>query len=167
MSNTKPSPDSNQPDAPAHPQPAETHKAQGAHRKGESVKHPKPTKRGPGFWFTVAVLAIVGGVWLVNFVHRAVVFEETDDAYLAGHLHLISSRQAGSVTEVLVDENQAVKAGQVLARLDPLASQIAVDKSKAALHAAGPMRCAPRPLWTKLSPRSHRHALRWPWRKRR
>jgi membrane fusion protein (multidrug efflux system) len=37
---------------------------------------------------------------------------------------------------VLVDENQTVKAGQVLARLDSLAARIGVDKTKAALHAA-------------------------------
>jgi len=43
----------------------------------------------------------------------------TDNAYLAGHIHAISSRVAGTVTEVLVDENQTVSAGTVLARLDP------------------------------------------------
>jgi membrane fusion protein (multidrug efflux system) len=84
----------------------------------------------------MGAVVLVGGIWLVSFVHRAIVFEETDDAYIAGHIHMISSRLDGSVTEVLVDENQTVKMGQVLARLDPLASQIAVDKSKAALHAA-------------------------------
>ena len=136
MSNTKPPFEPSQPDPVVHAPAAETHRAQGGHKRVESAKHPKPQKRGPVFWTVVAAVALLGGAWLVNFVHRAVVYEETDDAYLAGHLHLISSRQAGSVTEVLVDENQTVKAGQVLARLDPLAPQIAVDKSKAALHAA-------------------------------
>ena len=101
-----------------------------------SPKHSPKKRRGPGFWLLVAVAAAGGGVWLVNFVHRAIVYEATDDAYVAGHLYMISSRLDGSVTEVLVDENQAVKAGQVLARLDPLASEIEVDRNKAALHAA-------------------------------
>jgi membrane fusion protein, multidrug efflux system len=99
-------------------------------------KHPQKKRRGPGFWLVVAIAVAGGGAWLVNFVHRAIVYEATDDAYVAGHLHMISSRLDGSVTEVLVDENQAVTAGQVLARLDPLASQIEVDRNKAALHAA-------------------------------
>ena len=97
---------------------------------------PAKKKRGPAFWAIMAVLVLGGGGWLVSFLHHAYLFTETDDAYLAGHVHLISSRLDGSVTEVLVDENQVVKQGQVLARLDPLASQIAVDKSKAALDSA-------------------------------
>ena len=93
-------------------------------------------KRGPAFWAFMAVVVIGGGAWLVSFLYHAYLFTGTDDAYLAGHVHLISSRLDGSVTEVLVDENQTVKQGDVLARLDPLASQIAVDKSKAALDSA-------------------------------
>jgi membrane fusion protein, multidrug efflux system len=97
---------------------------------------PAKKKRGPAFWALMGVVVLGGGLWLINFLHHAYLFTETDDAYLAGHVHLISSRLDGSVTEVLVDENQTVKEGDVLARLDPLASQIAVDKSKAALDSA-------------------------------
>jgi membrane fusion protein, multidrug efflux system len=42
----------------------------------------------------------------------------TDNAYVAAHIHQVSSRVAGTVSEVLVEENQVVEAGQVLARLD-------------------------------------------------
>jgi membrane fusion protein (multidrug efflux system) len=101
---------------------------------------PSPTpakkKRGPVFWAFMAVVVLGGGTWLVTFLHHAYLYTGTDDAYLSGHVHLISSRLDGSVNEVLVDENQSVKQGDVLARLDPLASQIAVDKSKAALDSA-------------------------------
>ena len=44
---------------------------------------------------------------------------KTDNAYLAAHIHSISPRVAGTVKEVLVEENQPVEAGSVLARLDP------------------------------------------------
>lgn len=43
---------------------------------------------------------------------------KTDNAYVAAHIHSVSSRIPGSVTEVLVEENQEVHAGAVLARLD-------------------------------------------------
>src|SRR5271170_6274816 len=85
-------------------------------------------KRGPVFWLFVTVLIVAGGAWLVNFTYRAMVFEETDDAYIDGHVHQVSSRVAGSVTEVLVKENEVVKAGQVLARIDPLEFEIALEK---------------------------------------
>ena len=43
---------------------------------------------------------------------------KTDNAYVATHIHQVSWRVAGTVSEVLVEENQLVTAGQVLARLD-------------------------------------------------
>ncbi len=43
---------------------------------------------------------------------------ETDDAYISGHLHLVSSRIAETVTHVFVDDNQDVKMGQELVELD-------------------------------------------------
>jgi membrane fusion protein (multidrug efflux system) len=52
---------------------------------------------------------------------------------VTGRIHQISARVAGTVQEVLVEDNQAVKAGDVLARLDPLGLDIALQKVKAAL----------------------------------
>lgn len=81
----------------------------------------------------VAVAIVAIGTWLANFIHRSITFEETDDAYINGHIYQVSSRIAGSVTEVLAKENEVVKLGQPLARIDPLASEIALQKAKAAL----------------------------------
>jgi len=93
-------------------------------------------KRGPLFRLAVILLAIVAALWVASFIHRMLVFEETEDAYIDGHIHQVSSRLAGSITDVLVDENQSVKAGQVLARIDPLEFNIAVQEAKAALAQA-------------------------------
>lgn len=93
-------------------------------------------KRGPLFRFVVVILAIAAALWAASFIHRMLVFEETEDAYIDGHIHQVSSRVAGSITEVLVDENQPVKAGQVLARIDPLEFKIAVQEANAALAQA-------------------------------
>jgi membrane fusion protein, multidrug efflux system len=43
----------------------------------------------------------------------------TDNAYVAAHAHTVSPRVAGTVQEVVVDENQTVQEGNLLARLDP------------------------------------------------
>ena len=45
-------------------------------------------------------------------------FESTDDAYLQAHIHTISSRIPGYVKTVAVLENQKVKKGDVLVKLD-------------------------------------------------
>src|SRR6202167_5530351 len=42
----------------------------------------------------------------------------TDDAYVQAHSVLISPKVSGYISEVPVDDNQAVHAGQTLARID-------------------------------------------------
>ena len=84
-------------------------------------------------------LVIVGGVLVAVFVGLLVYFhnrESTDDAQVDGHITPIASKVYGRVAEVLVDDNQAVKAGQVLVKVDPADYQAAVDQAKAALALA-------------------------------
>lgn len=62
--------------------------------------------------------------------------ESTDDAQVDGHLNPVSAKISGNVLEVLVNDNQAVKAGQVLVRIDPRDLQARVDQLRAALDLA-------------------------------
>jgi membrane fusion protein (multidrug efflux system) len=57
----------------------------------------------------------------------------TDDAYVMVHYASIAPRVSGQVATVSVDDNDAVKAGQLLATLDPHDSQTAVAIAVAAL----------------------------------
>ena len=57
--------------------------------------------------------------------------EDTDDAYVSGYTHQISSRITGTVQEVLVDDNWHVTAGQPLLKLDPRDYQVALQKDEA------------------------------------
>ena len=63
---------------------------------------------------TLACLAIFFGV---RYILWSSTHEETDVAYLEAHVHAVSSRVAGTVAQVLVDDNQHVTAGQTLALL--------------------------------------------------
>lgn len=78
----------------------------------------------------VVLLAVVG---LLIYYHNR---ESTDDAQVDGHITPVSSKIYGKVAEVLVDDNQAVKAGQVLVKIDPRDYQAALDQAKAALALA-------------------------------
>ena len=60
--------------------------------------------------------------------------EDTDDAYVTGYTHQISSRITGTVEEVLVDDNWHVTAGQPLLKLDPRDYQVAVERDRAQLR---------------------------------
>jgi membrane fusion protein (multidrug efflux system) len=62
---------------------------------------------------------IVAAIVVMFYVYDAFTHEETDDAYVTGHLHEVSARINGVVTEVLVDDNQKVNEGDVLVKLDP------------------------------------------------
>src|SRR6201998_2478434 len=59
--------------------------------------------------------------------------ESTDDAQVDGHITPIASKVYGRVAQVLIDDNESVRAGQVLVRIDPRDYQAAVDQAKAAL----------------------------------
>ncbi|MFO1513989.1 MAG: HlyD family secretion protein [Verrucomicrobiota bacterium] len=81
----------------------------------------------------VAVVLSVAGSWWWNYSHTWV---STNNAYVAGHIHTVSSRIAGNVAEVLVTDNQEVEAGQVLARLDVNDLKVQREKSEAVLAQA-------------------------------
>ncbi len=59
--------------------------------------------------------------------------ESTDDAQIDGEIHAISSRVSGHVVEVMVEDQQIVKAGQMLVQLDRKDYEVAVAKAKADL----------------------------------
>ena len=63
-------------------------------------------------------------------------YESTDDAQVDGHINAISARINGYVTEVPVDDEQVVKAGDVLARIDPKDFAVALANAEADLAAA-------------------------------
>ena len=83
----------------------------------------------------VAVLAIVvfGGIYLWKFLNT---YESTDDAQIDGHINAVSGRITGNVIEVLAEDEQVVKAGDVLVRIDPRDYEVAVAKAEADLHDA-------------------------------
>jgi membrane fusion protein (multidrug efflux system) len=61
----------------------------------------------------------------------------TDDAYVDVHSALISPKVSGYISEVPVNDNQPVKAGDVIARIDPRDYQTALDQARANVAAAG------------------------------
>src|SRR6059058_4858559 len=78
-----------------------------------------------------AVLAALTGLFF--YYHNR---ETTDDAQVDGHITPMASKVYGRVEQVLVDDNQAVKAGQVLVKIDPRDYQAALDQAKASLTLA-------------------------------
>ena len=78
----------------------------------------------------VAVL-LFAGLWFVNRN-----LENTDDAFIESNVVLISPRVGGFVTHVAVVDNQWVKAGDLLAEIDPRDYDIKVKEAEANLAAS-------------------------------
>jgi membrane fusion protein, multidrug efflux system len=57
--------------------------------------------------------------------------ESTDDAYVGGNVTAVSPHVAGFVAQILVEDNQHVRAGQLLIRLDGRDFQAALDHAQA------------------------------------
>lgn len=95
----------------------------------KGLKNPK-VRRALAIGGVVLVAALLG-VFL--YYHNR---ESTDDAQVDGHITPIASKIYGRVAEVLITDNQPVKAGQVLVRIDPRDYQASVDQAKAALSLA-------------------------------
>src|SRR3984893_11579403 len=59
-----------------------------------------------------------------------------DDAYVQAHSVLISPKVSGYISEVPVEDNQSVLAGEILARIDPRDYQTALDQARASVTGA-------------------------------
>ena len=78
------------------------------------------------------IVAAYGGyVWWQSCKHVA-----TDDAYVEGNIVVISAKVPGHVAEIHVDDNRAVKTGDLLLRIDPRDYAAKRDQARAAVAVA-------------------------------
>ncbi len=63
-------------------------------------------------------------------------YESTDDAQIDGHIDPLSSRINGTVIRVHAENNDRVKAGELLVEIDPRDFEVAVAQAKARLELA-------------------------------
>lgn len=80
----------------------------------------------------VPVIVVVGAVLFYLSGGR---YQSTDNAYVEAGIVNISANVPGRVIDIEVTENQHVKTGDVLFRLDPAPFQAAVDEAEAAVAA--------------------------------
>jgi membrane fusion protein, multidrug efflux system len=103
-----------------------------ANQKGDANQKSTP-RSGPPRRFLVigAVIAVLGLFFVVRYWMYASTHEDTDDAYVTGYTHQISSRVTGTVEQVFIDDNWHVTAGQPLLKLDPRDYEVALTQARA------------------------------------
>ena len=94
---------------------------------------PKKRRRVIALVAGIGLLAALGAAGAVTWLGGSV---STDDAQVDGHLVTIAPKVGGHIVKVLVDDNQHVNAGDVLALIDDRDFQARVDQARAALAQA-------------------------------
>ncbi|MGF6574793.1 membrane fusion protein, multidrug efflux system [Paraburkholderia fungorum] len=84
----------------------------------------------------VGVVALIaGGLWLARWWTVGRFIESTDDAYLQADSVTVAPKVSGYITDVYVADNQVVKPGDPLVRLDTRQYQVALDQAHATIDA--------------------------------
>ena len=94
----------------------------------------RPPKRRPIWPWIAAGAVVLGFVALVLFIIYApspAVW--TDDAYVTAHYATVAPRVSGQIATVEADDNQTVRAGQLLATIDDRDFRVALATAEAAL----------------------------------
>ncbi|KVS60331.1 hemolysin secretion protein D [Burkholderia cepacia] len=83
-----------------------------------------------------AVVLVAALAWIAYWLLSDRYYEDTDDAYVAGSIVQVAAQIPGSVTDVVVADTQAVRAGQTLVKLDDTEASVAFAQAKAQLAQA-------------------------------
>jgi membrane fusion protein, multidrug efflux system len=103
-------------------------------RSERVTKQAPPAPRSQGRGRALLVVFLVGAILATTgyfYWRYTQTYESTDDAQVDGHLNGISARIAGTIAAVYVDENQFVKAGTLVAEIDPRDYQVTVAQAQA------------------------------------
>jgi membrane fusion protein, multidrug efflux system len=96
----------------------------------------RPFYKRPVVLLVAAVVLLLGAFFGVRYWLYARSHESTDDAFIEGHIIQISPKVSGYVARVYVDDNQQVKAGDLLVEIDARDYEVRLQQAKAALDAA-------------------------------
>jgi membrane fusion protein (multidrug efflux system) len=85
------------------------------------------------FGAAIVLMALVYGVWWLLSGRYS---ETTDDAYIAGNIVAVTSRENATVTALYADNTQAVHHGQLLIEMDPAVAEVTMRAAEANLARA-------------------------------
>ena len=101
-------------------QPADARQDDAGQQENDGASPRKLSGRAKLILLALAIVVLVGGgIWFVRYQSHGKYLQSTDDAQIAADMVTVAPRVAGYVAAVLVAENQDVRAGQPLVRIDP------------------------------------------------
>jgi membrane fusion protein, multidrug efflux system len=100
------------------------------------LAHHRPSKRGLAIGVLGILVLAAGLIFGVPWIRLTLNTVSTDDAYVNGHVTFVAPRVSGQIARVLVDNNNRVHKGDLLAQLDKEPFEDAVAVKKAAVDVA-------------------------------
>ncbi|MBI5188414.1 MAG: HlyD family secretion protein [Nitrospirae bacterium] len=103
----------------------------------EEIKAPAPAnhKRKIIAALIFAIIAIVGGITGYLYIQYKKIHITTDDAFIEGRIHTVSSKVLGTIKNIYVTDNQFVRKGAVLVEVDSEDFDVRVREASSALDA--------------------------------
>jgi membrane fusion protein (multidrug efflux system) len=98
-----------------------------------------PSRRKLIIYIAAGALVLIGAIWAVPTWYYAHTHESTDDSQVDGHIVPVLAKVGGYVTAVAVHDNDSVRAGQLLVRIDSAEYRVRMAQSDADLAAARAM----------------------------
>jgi membrane fusion protein, multidrug efflux system len=103
--------------------------------KNTPAEEESPEKKSRRKLIVIAVVVLLA-IGAALFYWHSTFTEDTDDAQIDGDLYQVSARVAGQVIKVYVQDNQSVKAGDLIAEIDPKDFEVALEQAQANLASA-------------------------------
>jgi membrane fusion protein (multidrug efflux system) len=100
------------------------------------MSNPANRNRQRGFLIFGAVLVIGAIAWGLYWFLDARFYQSTDDAYVAGNVVAVSSRENATVLALHADNTETVKQGQLLMEMDPATATVNLQAAEANLARA-------------------------------
>lgn len=92
----------------------------------ETKKEHKPLKRFIGIGLGIVLICAIA-----YFVRESLMYQSTDDAYVETTTVQVAPRVSGQITEVYITDNQQIKEGDKIAKIDTIDYEVALAQADA------------------------------------
>jgi membrane fusion protein (multidrug efflux system) len=94
------------------------------------MENQEETKKKNNKFFTFFIIILVGIIAVAYYIN-AMKYETTDDAYIESDIIQIAPKVSGQITEVFIEDNQKIKEGDLIAKIDDTDYKVKLAQAEA------------------------------------
>jgi membrane fusion protein (multidrug efflux system) len=92
---------------------------------------PRVSHRKKFLYLAAGLVLATGALLGIRFYLHGLAWEGTDDAFVSGHVLEISAKISNQVRQVFIDDNQVVKKGDILVKIDDRDYRVQLEEAQA------------------------------------